>query len=85
MALSGNLDIDAVPFTDARLSTAAQQSGMTTSFLTEDNNYQNTFDLDTRLQAIDATTYTQSFLRTMNKNDKVYALRVKTADVAGIN
>lgn len=85
MALSGVLDNDGqFGFTDARLGAAATSGGSTTAYLTEDNNYGNTFDLDTRLQAIDGTTYTQAFLRTMTKNDKVYALRIKTADAAGI-
>lgn len=88
MANSLNKDLDAnFGFVDARLSQAATSAfgdgGRVTTLLTEDNNYGNTSDLDTRLQAIDGTTYTQAYLRTLNKNDKVYALRL-LQDAAGV-
>lgn len=86
MAVSGSLDLSATfGFTDSRLSTAAQQAGMTTAFLTEDNNYGNMFDIDTRLSAINAGYWTVAMLRAHSKNDKIYALRLATADSAGIN
>ena len=55
-----------------------------TSGLTEKANYANTTDLRTRLTAIDAVSFTAARLDAMTKNDMVYALRVKTADIAGI-
>lgn len=90
MANSLNLDLDAnFGFTSATVAgvkdSAKGDGGRVTTLLTEDNNYGNTNDLDTRLQAIDGTTYTQAYLRTLNKNDKVYALRLATADVAGVH
>lgn len=90
MANSLMHDIDgSFGLTDCRASVAVStgagaQGGRTTATLTEDNNYSNINDLDTRLQAIDGTTYTQAYLRTMTKNDKVYALRLLTADAAGV-
>lgn len=85
MAVSGMQDLTGTfGFTDSRLATAAQEAGMTTAFLTEDNNYGNLFDLDTRLIAINPTYWTTAMLRTHSKNDKVYALRLATTDAAGI-
>lgn len=40
--------------------------------------------LKTRLTALSPTSYTAARLATMSKNDMVYALRVASADSAGI-
>ncbi len=81
MAVSGMADLTgSEDVVDARLSLGYR----TATLATEQNNYGNINDLDTRLSAIDATTYTVAYLRTLNKNDKMYALRLATADVAGV-
>lgn len=85
MAVSGQQDLTGTfGITDKRLTSAAQQGGMTTAFLTEDNNYGTIFDLDTRLSAINSSYWTVAMLRIHSKNDKIYALRLATADAAGI-
>jgi len=55
-----------------------------TSGLTEKANYANVTDLRTRLAAISGSTFTATRLDAMTANDMVYALRMSTADVAGI-
>jgi len=55
-----------------------------TSGLTEKANYANATDLRTRLTAISAGTFTAARLDAMTQNDMVYALRMVTADVAGV-
>lgn len=40
--------------------------------------------MKTRLQAIDATYFTTARLNNMTENDLVYALRLRSADSAGI-
>lgn len=83
MALSGQGDLTGSHnVTDASLATT--KGVRFSTLMVEDNNYSNTFDLDTRLQAINGSYYTQAMLCTMSKNDKVYALRVNTADASGI-
>lgn len=75
MAVSDMLDLDgSFGLTDVLLTTHKGTRGSTK--LVEDDNYGNIFDLDTRLNALDGTTYSVAMLRTMTKNDKVYALRV---------
>lgn len=54
------------------------------SSLAEQNNYDNVTDMRTRLTALSATSYTSARLDAMTKNDMVYALRVASADSAGI-
>jgi hypothetical protein len=89
MAVSGVLDLDAnFGFTSAVVTGAKDATkgdgGRISTLTTEDNSYSNINDLDTRLSTIDSTTYTVAYLRTLTKNDKVYALRLATADVAGV-
>ena len=84
MSNSLNLDMTAnFGFTDA--SVASTAGGRVATLLAEDNSYGNMSDLDTRLQIMSGSTYTQAYLRTLNKNDKVYALRLASADVAGVH
>lgn len=52
--------------------------------LTEENNYDSVASMKTRLAAISATSYTAARLNAMTVNDLQYALRVATADSAGI-
>ncbi len=81
MAVSGMADLTANNnVVDCRLNTGVRIATQQT----EENNYSNINDLDTRLSAIDATTYTVTYLRMLTKNDKLYALRLATADVAGV-
>jgi hypothetical protein len=70
--------------TDCTLAGAPNYGLRLATTMVEDNNYETVNDLDTRLQAIDGTTYTQTYLRTLSKNDKMYALRLATADAATI-
>ena len=81
MAVSGVADLtgsDGV--VDARLG----NTGFRTSTVqVEDDNYGNINDMDTRLSALDATTYTVTYMRTMSKNDKMYALRL-LRDATGV-
>jgi len=77
VANSLQLDITANHgFVDAQCANTTRQGGRITTTLVEDDSYGNMNDLDTRLQALDAGTYTQAYLRTLNKNDKTYALRL---------
>ncbi len=81
MAVSGVADLTAnFGFSDKRLNLGYRVATQ----LTEENNYSNINDLDTRLSAINAGYYTVARLQQMSKNDKVYALRVLTADAGGI-
>lgn len=52
--------------------------------LSEQANYDLVSDLRTRLNALSATAYSTARLDTMTVNDMVYALRVASADSAGI-
>lgn len=52
--------------------------------LTEAANYGQVSTLKSRLTAISATKYSAARLATMTVNDMVYALRLETADSAGI-
>lgn len=47
-------------------------------------NANNVSALKTRLTALNATSFTAARLATMTKNDMLYALRVASADSAGI-
>jgi hypothetical protein len=76
-----DLDISsAFDFTDVR----AGRGYTGASGITEQNNYENIADLKARLTAINATSYSAARLAQMTKNDMVYALRLATADAAGI-
>lgn len=46
-------------------------------------NYKDVSSIDTRLAAVDANAYSAANLRTMNLNDKIYALRLAD-DSAGV-
>ena len=77
-----DLDInDPIGVTDKR-----RGRGNTTSThqLTEFSNMQTIAAMKTRLAAISGTTYTAARMATMTENDLVYALRVASADSAGI-
>ncbi len=50
----------------------------------ETANMESVSTLKARLTALDATSYTAARLATMTKNDMIYALRVASADSAGI-
>lgn len=52
--------------------------------LAEANNYDTVSELKARLTALNATSYSAARLATMTVNDMVYALRVASADAAGI-
>lgn len=52
--------------------------------MTEVNNTTSISALKTRLTAISATKYSAARLASMTKNDMLYALRLETADSAGI-
>lgn len=55
-----------------------------TNILAEWANMETVADMKTRLAAINGTSYTAARLATMTKNDLIYALRVASADAAGI-
>ena len=52
--------------------------------LSEANNYGSVTTLKSRLTALNPTSYTAARLATMTVNDMVYALRLASADSAGI-
>ena len=52
--------------------------------LAEANNFNTVAALKARLTALKPTTYTAAKLGTMTVNDMVYALRLESADAAGI-
>ncbi len=52
--------------------------------LAEQNNMTSVANLKTRLTALNATSYTPARLATMTENDMIYALRLASADSAGI-
>lgn len=52
--------------------------------LTEGANYPSVASMKTRLTAIKPTAYTAARLASMTVNDMQYALRIETADSAGI-
>lgn len=52
--------------------------------LTEENNYDSVASMKTRLTALKPTAYTAARLNSMTVNDLQYALRLETADSAGI-
>lgn len=60
--------------------------GNTTSThqLAEANNMTTIAGMKARLTTLNATTYTAARLATMTRNDLIYALRVASADSAGI-
>ena len=58
-------------------------AGVQADVLTDGDNYRNTFDLRTRLQAINSAYYTDARLNSMTVNDMQYALRSES-DSAGI-
>lgn len=55
-----------------------------TPALTESANYQTVSNLKARLTALNPTAYTAARLNSMTVNDMVYALRLASADSAGI-
>jgi hypothetical protein len=55
-----------------------------TSILAEAANMDTIEDLKVRLAAINGTSYTAARMRSMTYNDLVYALRLASADAAGI-
>ena len=52
--------------------------------MAEINNTQSISQLKTRLAALNGTSYSATRLATMTKNDMLYALRIASADSAGI-
>ena len=52
--------------------------------LTEENNYDSIASMKTRLTALKPAAYTAARLNSMTANDLQYALRLETADSAGI-
>lgn len=56
----------------------------TTNILAEVANMDSIADIKARLTAINGTSYTAARMATMTKNDLLYALRVASADAAGI-
>jgi hypothetical protein len=63
---------------------AARGNTTGTSILAEVANMDTIQDMKTRLTAINGTSYTADRMNKMNYNDLVYALRVASADAAGI-
>lgn len=55
-----------------------------TSIIAETANLDTIADIKTRLAAINGTSYTTDRMNKMTYNDLVYALRVASADAAGI-
>jgi hypothetical protein len=55
-----------------------------TSIIAEIGNYDTIADIKARLTALNATSYTAARMQTMTYNDLVYALRIASADAAGI-
>jgi hypothetical protein len=55
-----------------------------TSIIAETANLDTVADMKTRLAAINGTSYTADRMNKMTVNDLVYALRVASADAAGI-
>jgi hypothetical protein len=55
-----------------------------TSIMAEFNNNDTIGDVRARLAAINGTTFTAARLDSMTENDMLYALRVHSADAAGI-
>lgn len=55
-----------------------------TPILAENANYGSIASMRTRLTALAAGTYTTSRLNAMTTNDMVYALRLLSADAAGV-
>lgn len=73
MAVSGVASLDgSFGLVDARLNLGYRVA----TPMVEDDNYTTINDLDTRLSALDAGTYTVAYLRILTKNDKIYALRL---------
>lgn len=52
--------------------------------LAEEANYSSISSMKARLTALNSTSYSTARLATMTQNDMVYALRVASADAAGI-
>ncbi len=71
---------DATEVVDKRLGRGT--SGV--SQLAEVNNATSTSAMRTRLAVLDGTYFNTSRLNTMTKNDLLYALRVRSSDLAGI-
>lgn len=67
---------DVLGITDKNKATAGSAAKSTEAVATVAN-YASHADLDARLTAISATTFSQSRLDSMTLNDKVYALRVQ--------
>lgn len=57
---------------------------VTTHSAAEAANMDSVFDLRARLTALNSTSYTAARLDAMTKNDMLYALRLASADSAGI-
>lgn len=55
-----------------------------THILAEKANMDSVADMKTRLAAINGTSYSAARMHSMTKNDLVYAMRVASADSAGI-
>ncbi len=62
-------------FVDKRRATAGS-AAVSSDGVTTPANFDSIADMDTRLTAISATTYSQANLDSMTQNDKLYALRV---------
>jgi hypothetical protein len=52
--------------------------------MAEQNNYDYVYELRARLAALSASTFTAARLDAMTVNDMVYALRLHSADAAGV-
>jgi len=77
-----DLDLTTTDFTDSRNGRGVVVTA--DSNFAERANADDIKSLKARLTALDATSYSAARLATMTKNDMLYALRVESADSAGI-
>lgn len=73
--MASHMIADQLEFIDKNRATAGSVARSTKS-VGSPANYADFASMDARLNAISATTYTQKVLDSMNRNDKIYALRM---------